>query len=301
MLLKICNFSCDNCYERKANTVCEQTILKHRVMFEPAKCEEEDPMKRVVVTGASSGIGAATVKVFADRGWHPIAVARRADRLAALSSQTGCQTISCDITDEKQVAEMIAEVERTGGAIGLANIAGGALGIERIEDSSSDDWREMFEINVLGLKSVISGLLPTLRAAVATQGETATILNLTSTAGLAAYPGGGGYNATKYAAHAVTEVLRLELAGEPIRVMELAPGLVHTEEFTLKRLRGDETGAQKPYENVTPLTAEDVARVLVDAFEQPAHVNQDLIVLRPVAQSSVFHTHRGPLTVKSDR
>src|SRR5690606_39777077 len=129
-------------------------------------------------------------------------------------------------------------------------------------------------------------LLPVLRAATRADGTEgaegadahrwASILNLTSTAGLAAYPGGGGYNAAKYAAHAVTEVLRLELAGEPIRVMELAPGLVHTEEFTLKRLRGDAVAAAKPYADVMPLTAEDVASVLVGAFEQAAHINQDL-------------------------
>src|SRR5690606_14543840 len=151
-------------------------------------------------------------------------------------------------------------------------------------------------------------LLPVLRAATRADGTEgaegadahrwASILNLTSTAGLAAYPGGAGYNAAKYAAHAVTEVMRLELAGEPIRVMELAPGLVHTEEFTLNRLRGDREAAAKPYENVTPLTAGDVASVLVGAFEQPPHINQDLIVLRPVAQSSVFHIHRGPLRAR---
>ena len=181
------------------------------------------------------------------------------------------------------------------------NNAGGALGTESVEASSNDDWRQMFEVNVIGLRNVTAAMLPVLREAArsSTEHATATILNLTSTAGHDAYPGGGGYNAAKFAAHAVTSVLRLELAGEPIRVMELAPGLVHTEEFTLNRLRGDAAGAQKPYENVTPLAADDVARVLVGAFEQPPHVNQDLIVLRPVAQSSVFHTHRGPLEAKA--
>lgn len=256
-------------------------------------------MKRVVVTGASSGIGEATVREFVTRGWQVVAVARRADRLAALAAETGCHQIVCDVTDEGQVAAMVDEVRASGGAAGLANIAGGAIGTERVEHASNDDWREMFEVNVLGLRSVTAGLLPLLREAATASGG-ATILNLTSTAGLAAYPGGGGYNAAKYAAHAVTEVLRLELAGEPIRVMELAPGLVHTEEFTLNRLRGDAEAARAPYENVTPLTAHDVAAVLVGAFEQPAHVNQDLIVLRPVAQSSVFHTHRGPLVCRTE-
>lgn len=263
-------------------------------------------LKRVVVTGASSGIGAATVRRFAAAGWQTVAVARRGDRLAALAAETGAHPIVCDVTDEAQVAEMVREVRQSGGADGLVNNAGGALGVDSVEHSSNDDWRRMFEVNVIGLRTVTAAMLPVLRDAVRSSQQqsssdavvTSSILNLTSTAGLDAYPGGGGYNAAKFAAHAVTEVLRLELAGEPIRVMELAPGLVQTEEFTLNRLHGDAEAAKKPYENVVPLTADDVALAIVGAFEQPAHVNQDLIVLRPVAQSSVFHTHRGPLTPK---
>ena len=254
--------------------------------------------QRVVITGASSGIGEATLRRFAAAGWATVAVARRADRLALLAEETGAHPIACDVTDEAQVAAMAAEVAATGGASVLINNAGGALGTDSVESSTNDDWRRMFEVNVLGLRSVTAELLPVLRDACSGEG-TATIVNLTSTAGLSAYPGGGGYNASKFAAHAVTGVLRLELAGEPIRVIEVAPGLVHTEEFTLKRLRGDAEAAAKPYAEVTPLTAEDVAGVIVGAVEQPPHVNQDLIVLRPVAQSSVFHTHRGPLVVKS--
>ena len=254
---------------------------------------------RIVVTGASSGIGAATVRRFAELGWRTVAVARRADRLAELADETGTHPIVCDVTDERQVAALAAEVAETGGATGLVNNAGGALGTDSVEASSNDDWRRMFEVNVIGLRTVTAALLPILRDGARRTGW-ASILNLTSTAGHAAYPGGAGYNAAKFAAHAVTDVLRLELAGEPIRVMELAPGLVHTEEFTLKRLRGDAAAAAKPYEDVIPLTAEDVAGVLVGAFEQPPHVNQDLIVLRPVAQSSVFHTHRGALLPRDD-
>lgn len=274
-------------------------------------------LRRAVVTGASSGIGAATVRRFAELGWQTVAVARREDRLVALAAETGAHPIVCDVTDEAQVAAMAREVAATGGADALVNNAGGALGTDSVEHASNDDWRRMFEVNVIGLRTVTAAMLPVLRDAARTsmlrqaqhrspsarsaagsEGGWASILNLTSTAGLDAYPGGGGYNAAKFAAHAVTGVLRLELAGEPIRVMELAPGLVHTEEFTLNRLRGDAEAARKPYENVIPLTAEDVARVLVGAFEQPPHVNQDLIVLRPVAQTSVFHTHRGQLAPK---
>ncbi|WP_336651453.1 MULTISPECIES: SDR family oxidoreductase [unclassified Leucobacter] len=254
-------------------------------------------LRRVVVTGASSGIGAATVRRFAELGWQTVAVARREDRLRALAAETGAHPIVCDVTDETQVARLASEVAETGGATGLVNNAGGALGTESVEHAVNDDWRRMFEVNVIGLRTVTAALLPVLRDGARRSGS-ASILNLTSTAGHDAYPGGGGYNAAKYAAHAVTNVLRLELAGEPIRVMELAPGLVHTEEFTLNRLRGDAAAAAKPYVDVEPLQADDVARVLVGAFEQPPHVNQDLIVLRPVAQSSVFHTHRGPLTPK---
>lgn len=256
-------------------------------------------LKRVVVTGASSGIGAATVRRFTELGWQTVAVARREDRLAELAAETGAHAIVCDVTDESQVAAMAREVAETGGANALVNNAGGALGTDPVEQASNDDWRQMFEVNVIGLRTVTAAMLPVLRDAArssSNSGGWASILNLTSTAGFDAYPGGGGYNAAKFAAHAVTNVLRLELAGEPIRVMELAPGLVHTEEFTLNRLRGDIDAAKKPYENVIPLTAEDVASVLVGAFEQPPHVNQDLIVLRPVAQTSVFHTHRGDLT-----
>jgi len=267
-------------------------------------------LRRVVVTGASSGIGAASVRRFAELGWQVVAVARREDRLAALAAETGAHPIVCDVTDEAQVAAMVREVAETGGADALVNNAGGALGTESVERSSNEDWRWMFEVNVIGLRTVTAAMLPVLRDAIRNGADDraadgldachgwASILNLTSTAGHSAYPGGGGYNAAKYAAHAVTEVLRLELAGEPIRVMELAPGLVHTEEFTLNRLRGDAAAAGRPYENVTPLAPEEVAQVLVGAFEQPPHVNQDLIVLRPLAQSSVFHTHRGPLEAR---
>jgi NADP-dependent 3-hydroxy acid dehydrogenase YdfG len=256
-------------------------------------------LRRVVVTGASSGIGAATVRRFAELGWQTVAVARREDRLRALADETGAHAVVCDVTDEEQVTRLAAEVAATGGATGLVNNAGGALGVESVEHASNDDWRRMFEVNWIGLRSVTAALLPVLREGARRTGW-ASILNLTSTAGHDAYPGGGGYNAAKFAAHAVTSVLRLELAGEPIRVMELAPGLVHTEEFTLNRLRGDASEAARPYADVIPLRADDVARVLVGAFEQPPHVNQDLIVVRPVAQSSVFHTHRGPLVPRAE-
>ncbi|MGO1545512.1 MAG: SDR family NAD(P)-dependent oxidoreductase [Gulosibacter sp.] len=255
--------------------------------------------QRIVVTGASSGIGAATVRRFTEIGWDTVAVARRADRLQQLADETGCLPVTCDITDEAQVAELATTVRETGGATGLVNNAGGAIGLDLVEEASNDEWRQMFEVNVIGLRSVTAAMLPILREG-ALRVECASILNLTSTAGLDAYKRGGGYNAAKFAAHAVTGALRLELAGEPIRVMELAPGLVQTEEFALNRMRGnaDAAAGLKLYEDVQPLTATDVAHVLVGAFEQPPHVNQDLIVLRPVAQSSSFDVHKGPLKTR---
>lgn len=167
-------------------------------------------VKRVVVTGASSGIGAATVRRFSERGWQTVAVARRADRLADLAAETGAHVIVCDVTDEAQVDRMAAEVAATGGADALVNNAGGALGVDSVEYSSNADWRQMFEVNVIGLRTVTAALLPVLRDAARSHGW-ASILNVTSTAGHDAYPGGGGYNAAKFAAHAVTDVLRLEL------------------------------------------------------------------------------------------
>lgn len=255
--------------------------------------------QRIVVTGASSGIGAATVRRFAELGWGTVAVARREDRLRRLADETGCLPVVCDVTDESQVAHLAATVRDTGGATGLVNNAGGAIGLDLVEEASNNEWRQMFEVNVIGLRSVTAAMLPILREGAPRVG-CASILNLTSTAGLGAYARGGGYNAAKFAAHAVTGALRLELAGEPIRVMELAPGLVHTEEFTLNRMRGDAEAATGLgiYEDVQPLTAEDVANVLVAAFQQEPHVNQDLIVLRPVAQSSNFHVHKGSLKTR---
>lgn len=252
--------------------------------------------QRVVVTGASSGIGAATVRRFAEIGWETVAVARREERLQQLAQETGCLPVVCDITDEAQVAQLAETVRNTGGATGLVNNAGGAIGLDLVEEASNDEWRQMFEVNVIGLRSVTAAILPILREGAARDGW-ASILNLTSTAGHGAYPRGGGYIAAKSAAHAITEVLRVELGGEPIRVMELAPGLVHTEEFTVNRMRGDADAAARLgiYEDVEALTADDVARVLVGAFEQPPHVNQDLIVLRPVAQTNHVTVHKGSL------
>lgn len=254
--------------------------------------------RRVVVTGASSGIGAATVRLFRERGWDVVGVARREDRLRELADQTGAEVFVADLTRQEDVDALRDHLAATGGIHALVNNAGGAHGLDSVENSSADDWVWMFEINVLGTKRTISALLPLLRAGAAQTGH-ADILNVTSIAGHQAYVGGGGYNAAKFAQHALTEVLRLELNGEPIRVVEVAPGMVATEEFSLVRFGGDKGKRDAVYEDVPePLTAEDIAETIVHALELPRHVDLDLIVVKPVAQAAPYRFHKGQLRVK---
>ncbi|MDH6237611.1 SDR family NAD(P)-dependent oxidoreductase [Cryobacterium sp. CG_9.6] len=255
--------------------------------------------RRVVVTGASSGIGAATVRAFRDKGWNVVGVARRADRLAALAAETGAEVFTADLTKQTDVDALRDYLAASGPVHALVNNAGGAKGLDSVENSSVEDWAWMFEINVLAVKRVTTVVLPLLRAAIADAGGSADIVNITSIAGHVAYLGGGGYNAAKFAAHAMTEVLRLELNGEPIRVIEVAPGMVKTDEFGLVRFGGDATKAVEAYENVpNPLVAEDIAETIVASVLRPAHVNLDLIVIKPVAQASPTRLTRGPLTVR---
>ncbi|GAA0427148.1 SDR family oxidoreductase [Leifsonia naganoensis] len=250
------------------------------------------------MTGASSGIGAATVRLFRERGWDVVGVARREDRLRDLADETGAEVFVADLTRQEDVDALRDHLAATGGVHALVNNAGGAHGLASVEESSVDDWVWMFEINVLGTKRVISALLPLLREGAAQTGH-ADILNLTSIAGHQAYVGGGGYNAAKFAQHALTEVLRLELNGEPIRVVEVAPGMVATEEFSLVRFGGDQEKRDAVYEDVPePLTAEDIAETIVHALELPRHVDLDLIVVKPVAQAAPYRFHKGQLRVK---
>ncbi|MBO9043311.1 SDR family oxidoreductase [Curtobacterium flaccumfaciens] len=252
--------------------------------------------RRAVVTGASSGIGAATVRLFRSRDWDVLAVARRAAKLEALAAETGADTLVADITDADDVAALAARVADLGGADVLVNNAGGAFGSASVEESDVDDWRAMFEVNVIGTKRVVSALLPHLRDRARESGS-ADIVTVTSTAGFVAYENGGGYNAAKFAEHALVGALRLELNGEPIRVVEIAPGMVKTDEFALTRFRGDEQKAAAVYDDVPePLVADDVAEAIVRAVELPAHVNLDLVTIRPVAQSAQHKLARGPLT-----
>ncbi|ROP60610.1 SDR family oxidoreductase [Curtobacterium sp. PhB115] len=255
--------------------------------------------RRAVVTGASSGIGAATVRLFRSRGWDVLAVARRAEKLEALASETGADVLTADITSADDVQALAARVAELGGADVLVNNAGGAFGSASVEESDVDDWRAMFEVNVIGTKRVVAALLPHLRDRARETGS-ADIVTVTSTAGFVAYENGGGYNAAKFAEHALVGALRLELNGEPIRVVEIAPGLVKTDEFALTRFRGDEQKAAAVYDDVPgPLVAEDVAEAIVHAVELPAHVNLDLVTIRPVAQSAQHKLARGTLTPKA--
>jgi len=255
--------------------------------------------RRVVVTGASSGIGAATVREFRKQGWDVVGVARRSDRLAALKAETGADVFTADVTKQDDVDALRDYLAASGPVNALVNNAGGAKGLDSVENSRIDDWAWMFEINVLAVKRVTSALLPLLRASITDSVASADIVTITSIAGHVAYLGGGGYNAAKFAAHALTEVLRLELNGEPIRVIEIAPGMVKTDEFGLVRFDGDPVKAAAAYENVpNPLSAEDVAETIVSSVLRPAHVNLDLIVIKPVAQAAPTRIARGDLTVR---
>jgi NADP-dependent 3-hydroxy acid dehydrogenase YdfG len=254
--------------------------------------------RRVVVTGASSGIGAETVRLFRERGWDVVGVARRTERLEELAAETGADVFAADLTDQARVNALRDHLERLGPVHALVNNAGGAFGLASIEDSDPDDWSRMYDINVVAVKRVTSALLPLLRRA-ALDGGHADILTVTSIAAHVAYEGGGGYNAAKFAEHALVGVLRLELAGEPIRVLEVAPGMVKTEEFSLTRFGGDQARADKVYDNVPdPLYARDIAEAIVHAIELPGHVNLDLVTIKPVAQAAPHKLVRGELKPK---
>ncbi len=251
--------------------------------------------RRAVVTGASSGIGAATVRLLRQHGWDVVGVARRADRLEALAAETGADVFVADVTNQADVDALRMYLEALGPIHALVNNAGGALGLASVEESDPADWIRMYDVNVVGTKRVTSSLLPLLRAGV-TPGESASILMITSIAAHVTYEGGSGYNAAKFAQHALTAVLRLELAGEPIRVIEVAPGMVKTEEFSLVRFGGDESKAAAVYENVPdPLYAEDIAEAIAHALELPPFVNLDLVTIKPLAQAAPHKVIRGEL------
>lgn len=249
-----------------------------------------DPARTAVVTGASSGIGAATARALAGAGFRVVCAARRTDRIEALAAEIGGVAVACDVTDRESVARLAAAA---GGVVHvLVNNAGGAFGADPVESADPDDWRRMYDVNVLGLLHVTQALLPALRAS----GD-AVIVNVGSTAGRVAYEGGAGYTAAKHGTKVVTETLRLELVGEPIRISEIAPGMVQTEEFSAVRFGGDAERAAAVYAGVPdPLVAEDVADAIAWIATRPSHVNIDELVIRPRAQAAQHKVHRLPST-----
>lgn len=239
-----------------------------------------------VVTGASSGIGAATARALAADGYLVVCAARRRDRIEALAEEIGGRAVACDVTDPASVAGLAREV---GAELHvLVNNAGGAFGSDPVESADPEQWRAMYDVNVLGVLHVTQALLPALRAS----GD-GLIVNVGSTAGRIAYEGGAGYTAAKHGTQVVTETLRLELCGEPIRVSEIAPGMVRTDEFAKVRFGGDQEKADAVYAGVPdPLVAEDVAQAIAWVASRPSHVNIDELVIRPRAQAAQHKVHR---------
>lgn len=247
-----------------------------------------------IVTGASSGIGAATARRLAAEGFHVLAAARRTERLAELvagieAAGGRATAVECDVTSDESVAGLAAAAAAAPGPVTLlVNNAGGARGLDPVESGSVGDWQWMYDVNVLGTLRVTQALLPALEASGA-----GTIVIVSSTAGFTVYEGGGGYTAAKHAQTAVAGTLRLELCGRPIRVIEIDPGMVKTEEFSLVRFGGDAERAAAVYAGVAePLVADDVADCIAWCATRPHHVNVDRLVVRPLAQAAQHKVHR---------
>jgi NADP-dependent 3-hydroxy acid dehydrogenase YdfG len=244
--------------------------------------------KVAVVTGASSGIGAATVRALAADGFSVIATARRKDRLDALASQVaGVEVFPADLTKSDDV-EALARLCNEKKVELLVNCAGGAFDAASISDGDPEIWRKSYEVNVIATLRITQALLPAMISAGRGQ-----VVFVTSTAGHRAYENGGSYVAAKFAERSLAHTLRLELNGQPIRITEIAPGMVKTEEFALNRFDGDASKAAKVYEGVeAPLTAEDVAESIRWSVSLPEHFNVDSMVIRPVAQAANHKVHR---------
>lgn len=247
-------------------------------------------MKLAVVTGASSGIGAATAIQLAEAGFEVLACARRVDRLASVASQhDGIAAVELDVTSDASVAELVTRIGDRPLHLLVAN-AGGAFDANVVVGADLERWQHTFEVNVLGAVRTIKAL----HDALLRSGD-GHIVVTTSTAGHVVYETGGSYAAAKHAEHAMVATLRLELAGEPIRVTEIAPGMVQTDEFALNRFSGDAAKASKVYEGVAePLSAADVADTIVWSATRPSHVNIDLLVVRPLAQAAQHKVIRKP-------
>ncbi len=240
--------------------------------------------RTAVVTGASSGIGAATAARLAAEGFDVVLGARRMDRLTSLASSIGARALPLDLTDPSSVASFASAVERVDV---LVNNAGGAFDALPVAEADLDSWARTYEVNVLGTVRLTKALLPALRASGA-----GDVVFVSSTAGLISYEGGASYTAAKHGVHTLAETLRLELNGEPVRVVEIAPGMVRTEEFSLNRL-GSADAADNVYRGVRePLVAADVADCIAWAITRPHHVNIDLMIVRPIAQAAAHKVAR---------
>ena len=244
-----------------------------------------------VITGASSGIGAATAKLLAENGYHVIAAARRKDRLKQLAaSHSEIEGVELDVTRQASVDALANSLKGKAVAI-LINCAGGAFDAASVADSDPEIWKKTYDVNVVGSVRMVKAITPIMQS----HGR-GHIVIISSTAGHRAYENGGSYVAAKFAETSLVETLRLELNGLPIRVTEIAPGMVKTEEFAKVRFAGDTEKAAKVYEGVTrPLTADDVAESIRWSVMLPDHFNIDSMVIRPIAQAAAHKVYRKPL------
>ena len=246
-----------------------------------------------LVTGGGTGIGAAVARRLVQDGYAVVIAGRRRDRLDAVVAELGdsVSALELDVTDGDAVAAGVGALEQLDV---LVNNAGGAIGLSAVESGDLAEWEAMYATNVLGTVRVTQAALPLLR-----RSPHATIVNISSVAGERVYAGGGGYTAAKHGESVVSETLRLELNGEHVRVIDVRPGMVRTEEFSLTRLHGDQAAADKVYEGVDrPLVADDVAACVAFAVGMPQHVNIDTLVVKPVAQAAPHLVHRGPIDWK---
>ena len=243
-----------------------------------------------VVTGASSGIGAATARALAEEGFRVIAAARRVDRLTALAAEDPrIEARVVDVTDDASVSELVDSLRDEEVTVLVAN-AGGAFDATTIADADLPSWTRAYEVNVLGTVRTVQAFLPLLLAS-----GRGLVVVMGSTAGRVAYEHGGSYVAAKHAVAAIAGTLRLELCGQPVRVTEIAPGMVRTDEFAVNRFGGDAERAAAVYQGVAhPLTADDVANTVAWVATLPEHVNIDLMVVRPVAQAAQHKVARDP-------
>ncbi|AXG14347.1 SDR family NAD(P)-dependent oxidoreductase [Intrasporangium calvum] len=260
---------------------------------------DENAPATALITGGGTGIGAATARRLAAEGFHVVIAGRRRERLEETATSInvdhpGSASVAVmDVTSDDSVREAVSALDRCDV---LVNNAGGALGVSRVEDGDLNEWREMYDSNVVGTVRVTQAVLPLLR-----RSPRATIVNVSSIAGELVYEGGGGYTAAKHGTSVISETLRLELNGEHVRVTDLRPGMVHTEGFSLTRLHGDQTAADKVYAGVDrPLVAEDVAVCVAFVVGLPQHVNIDVLTVKPVAQAAPHKIHRSPIDWKSE-